>query len=55
MYAVPPHFISSLSRSVTVPTGDPSQALDMFEQSNYPGVWPHLDKAKILQDIQSRL
>ena len=55
MYAVPPHFISSLSGSATVTTGDPAQALKMFEQSSYPGVWPHLDKADILQDIQVRL
>ena len=55
MYAVPPHFIASWFGSATITTGDPIQALKMFEQSTYPGVWPQLDKAKILQDIQARL
>lgn len=55
MYAVPPYFITSLSGSTTVATGDPMQALQLFEKSTYPGVWPHLDKGQILQDIAFRL
>lgn len=55
MYAVPPYFITSLSGSTTVATGDPMQALHLFETSTYPGVWPHLDKGQILKDIALRL
>lgn len=54
MYAVPPYSVQT-SSSRFVSTGDPIQALAQFAQSTYLGVWPHLDKAQLLQELECRI